>query len=382
MVGDPQSLVMLESGADAHRVTESRAANNNHIDTVKNDNMDLTFKHDLKVLFGAIAKADLGQPTHVHMVKYLYSSVVPQACLYSGIELGDAVFSGKDNNYDLPRLEAEFLNSNAKKLSKLIVPHATHVSLGPGSYNPVTDKDIPMARLVRADRYVAVDINQEQSERAAQLVEGKLGILSSPINADFSKPFFLPEGLADAPKLITMFGGTIGQYAVGGKHYRGEVPLSGLLENIGRATNYKGVLLATIDSAEGQKAEDAYKGKALSIFMKNLWRTAAEVICDQNFNHQAFDYTPRYDAKMRAIVHSYTLSEAVTANIDGQEFAAPKGAVIDVGYSQKLPPSKIEEACKKSGWVPLESDFDYHGSPLRAIVCVGKNTPSAWIPTR
>ena len=379
MVGGPHSSALSDNSADGMRMLNSHSANQNHAPIIQNDDMNLTFKHDLKVLFGGIEKSQ-GQTFHVHMVKYLYSSIVPEGCLYSGIELGDAIFSGKDNHYSLPRLETEFLMTNANKLSNLIVPGSTHVSLGPGSYNPVTDKDIPVARLIKADRYVAVDINNDQAEGAAQLVHGKLGIASEPVNVDFSKAFFMPAHIMGEPKLITMFGGTIGQYAVGGKRYRGEVSLSGLLDNIGRATDHKGILLATIDSEEGRKAEEAYKGKALSTFMKNLWRTAAEVICDKNFNHQAFDYTPRYDAKLKAIVHSYTTTEVVTAKIDDEQFAIPKGSVIDIGYSQKLPLKQIEQACLKSGWTPVESNFDYHGTALRAIVCVGKNTPRSWMP--
>ena len=95
------------------------------------------------------------------------------------------------------------------EIEALAADNCAIVELGSGS----STKTPLLLRGVRPEAYVPVDISGDYlRESAARVDEDFPGSASFPVEADFTKPFALPDEVAGLPKLGFFPGSTIGNF--------------------------------------------------------------------------------------------------------------------------------------------------------------------------
>lgn len=343
------------------------------------DEYERAFVRDLAALLRVFQDPSVVAGASFDLYKYCYSSRVAEGCQRSGMEIAEDLFSGADGVYTLPSVEAKMIRVNVDVLKDVIVPGCVYVSLGCGPHLSVCKKDIPTARAVGAAGFVAVDINGDMAQSAAFQVKQKMpemGANIGYIRADFSQPFKLPDFAIGKPILLGMYGGTLGQFADDGTK---DSPLSKLLKNLYNVCEGKGIFLATVDSQKHEIATDAYIGSTYQEFMSNMWRVAADIVGDRQFDPKAFLSTPRYDKSLDAVIHSYVTRWPTSLAIDGETYPIGVGKTLDIGCSQKRSPDDLVCALHHTGWSLLKHKFNYEGN-AKYLVMKGKDTPGEWVP--
>jgi len=250
--------------------------------------------------------------------------------------------------------------------------------VGCGPQPSVDCKDVFLTRLLGAKKYIAIDAIDEFSQTAARLMSRREpGITTQAITTDFTQPFDLRKETDGYMVIMTILGNTIGQYPHMEQQssYKGKT-LTDLLENLGAAIDYDGVLLASLDVEEDESTlETKYSGTLMRKLKNTFWQTAKAVTGDKEFNPKALCYIPDYDRESSRLRFAYTAIEPTSLTAAGKRYPIPVGSRIEIGGSQKLKAKSILPVCQATGWLPAPKiEGLVFSNTTRLLSLTGQNT--------
>ena len=292
--------------------------------------------------FRADVLAGLAEPIPAIPARWLYDR--------RGSELFDAIT--RLPTYYPTRTETALLERVMPEIDPLTAVNCVVVELGSGS----STKTPLLLRGIEPEAYVPVDISGDfLRESAARVDEQFPGIDVFPVEADFTKPFALPEQVAGLPKLGFFPGSTIGNFVPRSatdllRHFR-DILGTGARLLIGM-DRVKPVarLLAAYDEPEGITAEFN-----LNLLHRINRELGADIPVDA-FRHEA-----RWNDILSRIEMHLVAMRDVAFTIEGQSFAFAKGASIHTENSHKYGPRGGRVLLLAGGWTPLAEWNDEAG---------------------
>jgi L-histidine N-alpha-methyltransferase len=277
---------------------------------------------------------------------------IPARWLYdrAGSELFDAIT--KLPAYYPTRTETALLKSILPEVAALIPAGTAVVEFGAGS----ATKTPILLDAIHPAAYVPVDISGDYLEdSAAQLSLDFPGLPVIPVTADFTRPFALPELIADLPKLGFFPGSTIGNFVPRSatdllRHFR-ELLGTGALLLIGM-DRVKPVerLIAAYDDPDGVTARFNLN------LIERINRELDGTIPIDGFLHEA-----RWnDILSRMEMHLVAIRD-VEFTVAGKPFALKKGQSIHSENSHKYGRRGGRVLLLAGGWTPLAEWTDPAG---------------------
>lgn len=293
--------------------------------------VDAAFRHDVLTGFAARLRA------------------IPARWFYdrTGSELFEAI-TGLPEYYPT-RVETGLLEKHSGDVARIAGEGRAVVEFGSGS----SVKTPHLLRAVAPAAYVPIDISGEfLRASSAELAKGFPGLSVLPVEADFMKPFALPDAVADTPKLGFFPGSTIGNMIA-----RSSVDLlrtmrdtlgTGAMLLIGMdRVKTESVLTAAYDDAAGVTARFN-----LNLLVR-INRELGGTIPVEAFRHRAIwnDYYARIEMHLEA-------TRDVAFVIDGQNFTMAVGETIHTENSHKYGPRDARVLLRAGGWSPVEEWTD------------------------
>ena len=292
--------------------------------------------------FRADVLAGLAEPIPAIPARWLYDR--------RGSELFDAIT--KLSSYYPTRTETALLTRVMPEVDALSADNCAVVELGSGS----STKTPLLLRGIEPEAYVPVDISGDfLRESAARVDEDFPAIHVFPVEADFTKPFTLPEPVAELPKLGFFPGSTIGNFVPRSatdllRHFRDILGTGArLLIGMDRVKPVERLLVA-YDEPEGITAE---------FNLNLLHRINRELGADIEVD--AFRHEARWnDILSRIEMHLVTVRDTAFA-IEGRRYEFAKGSSIHTENSHKYGPRGGRVLLLAGGWTPLAEWSDEAG---------------------
>jgi dimethylhistidine N-methyltransferase len=292
--------------------------------------------HDLEPSVDAFLAEILGglsrRPKSIG-AKFLYDE--------TGCRLFDEICSLDE--YYLTRTETRILRENIAEICALFGPACRLVEFGSGS-NVKTR--ILLDHLQAPAAYVPVDIALEQLLRcSAQLARLYPGLCVSPVCADFTTAFALPETPGPVRRTVAFFpGSTIGNLEpADAEHF---------FRRISQLCGADGGLLVGVDLKKDRLTlERAYNDSrdVTARFNLNLLtrinRSLGAGIRPEKFRHHAF-YNEEFG---RIEMHLVSLAEQ-TIQLNGSTLSIQEGEHIVTEHSYKYSVDEFAELAGRSGW--------------------------------
>jgi len=277
---------------------------------------------------------------------------IPARWLYdrTGSELFDAIT--RLPSYYPTRTETALLQSIMPEAAARIPKGTAVVEFGAGS----ATKTPILLHAIAPAAYVPVDISGDYLEdSAAQLSTGFPGLPVLPVTADFTKPFTLPDAVADLSKLGFFPGSTIGNF----------VPRSAtdLLRHFRELLGTGAYLLIGMDRVKPIErliaAYDDPDGVTARFNLNLLERINREL--DGNIPIDAFLHEARWNDILSRIEMHLVATRDVEFTVDGQPFAVKQGASIHSENSHKYGRRGGRVLLLAGGWTPLAEWTDPAG---------------------
>jgi len=292
--------------------------------------------------FRADVLAGLAEPIPAIPARWLYDR--------RGSELFDAIT--RLPSYYPTRTETALLTRVMPEVDALSADNCAVVELGSGS----STKTPLLLRGIEPEAYVPVDISGDfLRESAARVDEDFPAIDVFPVEADFTKPFTLPEPVAELPKLGFFPGSTIGNFVPRSatdllRHFRDILGTGArLLIGMDRVKPVERLLVA-YDEPEGITAE---------FNLNLLHRINRELGADIEVD--AFRHEARWnDILSRIEMHLVTVRDTAFA-IEGRRYEFAKGSSIHTENSHKYGPRGGRVLLLAGGWTPLAEWSDEAG---------------------
>lgn len=254
---------------------------------------------------------------------------------------------------DLPeyyptRTEIAILERICPELRTLVGEGRAVVELGSGS----STKTPILLRCVAPSAYVPIDISGDflrESSRALAQAFPDLPVL--PVEADFMRPFTLPQRIARAPKLGFFPGSTIGNMAP-----EQAVDLLRAMAGTLRADGtVDAMLLIGMDRIKDPAilvlAYDDAAGVTAAFDLNLLARINREL--DGTIPVDAFRHAARWnDDRARIEMHLEAIRDTAFT-IAGRPFAIAAGETIHSENSHKYGPRDARLLLRASGWTPI-----------------------------
>ena len=277
---------------------------------------------------------------------------IPARWLYDrrGFELFDAIT--RLPTYYPTRTETALLERIMPEIDQLSADNCAVVELGSGS----STKTPLLLRGIQTEAYVPVDISGDYLRESAARVDQEFpGIHVFPVEADFTKPFALPDAVAGLPKLGFFPGSTIGNFVPRSatdllRHFRDILGTGArLLIGMDRVKPVER-LLAAYDDPEGITAEFNLN------LLHRINRELGGDIAIDAFSHEA-----RWnDILSRVEMHLVALRD-VDFTIDGRRFTFSEGSSIHTENSHKYGRRGGRVLLLAGGWTPLAEWSDEAG---------------------
>jgi L-histidine N-alpha-methyltransferase len=284
--------------------------------------------------FRADVLAGLAEPIPAIPARWLYDR--------RGSELFDAIT--RLPSYYPTRTETALLTRIMPEVDDLSADNCAVVELGSGS----STKTPLLLRGIEPEAYVPVDISGDFLRESAARVDDEFpGVHVFPVEADFTKPFPLPEQVADLPKLGFFPGSTIGNFVPRSatdllRHFRDILGTGArLLIGMDRVKPIER-LLAAYDEPEGITAE----------FNLNLLHRINREL-DADIPIDAFRHEARWNDILSRIEMHLVAVRDVAFTVAGKRFRFTSGASIHTENSHKYGPRGGRVLLLAGGWTPL-----------------------------
>ena len=277
---------------------------------------------------------------------------VPARWLYDnrGSELFDAIT--RLPSYYPTRTETALLKQVMPEIASRIPRGTAVVELGAGS----ATKTPLLLDAIHPAAYVPVDISGDYlRQSAAEIASRFANVAVEPVEADFARPFELPESIADLPKLGFFPGSTIGNFVPRSatdllRSFRDLLGIgSQLLIGMDRVKPIQR-LIAAYDDAEGVTAE----------FNLNLLERINREL-DGTVPIDAFRHEARWNDILSRIEMHLVATRDVTFDVAGRSFSFAKGATIHTENSHKYGQRGARVLLLAGGWTPIAEWTDPAG---------------------
>lgn len=268
-------------------------------------------------------------------------------CKYFYDEEGSRIFdeiTGLPEYYPT-RTEAEIMRAHGKDIAAALGENVLLVEYGSGSSEKTR---ILLDSMQNMAGYVPVDISGDYlTGVAAQLQSEYPHIPVSPVTADFTEPFELPELDAKPHRIVAYFpGSTIGNFEV--------EDAKRILAQMTALCGPDGAVLIGVDLVKPVDillaAYNDSAGVTARFNMNLLHRLNSELEADfdaSQFRHEAIFNT----AQSRIEMHLFS-KEKQTACIDGIRFHFEEGESILTEYSHKYSPEAFAALAASAGLAP------------------------------
>jgi L-histidine Nalpha-methyltransferase len=251
------------------------------------------------------------------------------------------------------RCELSILERHATEMAKLIPADAALIEFGSGS----TRKARMLLNAAPAiGAYVPVDISSEMLlQEAADLRSDYPRLTVLPVEADFTKPFRLPRGIASRPRVGFFPGSTIGNF----EPHMAAAFLSHAAERLGaNATLIIGFDLVK-DVAILNAAYNDAAGVTARFNLNLLTRINRELDGDfdlGSFSHQAF-----YNTERRRIEMHLASRKRQWVRVAGRSFEFGDCETIHTENSYKYTPESFGAMARDAGWTRVAAWTDPNG---------------------
>ena len=269
---------------------------------------------------------------------------IPARWLYDhrGSELFDEIT--RLPSYYPTRTETAIFDDIMPDVASRVPKGAAVVEFGAGSQT----KTPLLLEAIAPAAYVPVDISGDYLEQsAAELQERFPKLEVIPVVADFARPFSLPGGIEQLPRLGFFPGSTIGNFVPSSatdllRHFRNLLGEGAqLLIGMDRVKRVER-LIAAYDDPEGVTAQ---------FTLNILTRINREL--DGDIPVDAFRHEARWnDILSRIEIHLVALRD-VTFNVSGRRFSFAQGSSIHVENSHKYGPRGARLMLLAGGWTPV-----------------------------
>jgi len=292
--------------------------------------------------FRADVLAGLAAPIPAIPARWLYD--------HTGSELFDAIT--KLPSYYPTRTETKLLQAIMPEAAALIPKGSAVVEFGAGS----ATKTPLLLDAIGPAAYVPVDISGDYLEdSAAQLSSDFPGLPVIPVIADFTRPFAVPDLVADLPRLGFFPGSTIGNF----------VPRSAtdLLRHFRELLGTGAHLLIGMDRVKPvERLIAAYDdpGGVTARFNLNLLERINREL-DGNIPVDAFRHEARWNDILSRIEMHLVAARNVEFTVAGRPFALKQGASIHTENSHKYERRGARVLLLAGGWTPLAEWSDPAG---------------------
>jgi dimethylhistidine N-methyltransferase len=229
---------------------------------------------------------------------------------------------------------------------------AAVVEFGAGSQT----KTPILLEAIRPAAYVPVDISGDYLEQSARDLQQRFPDIDVlPVVADFTKPFTLPAGLEQLPKLGFFPGSTIGNF----------VPWSAtdLLRQFRALLGAGSLLLIGMDRVKPVDrliaAYDDPEGITAEFSLNLLVRINREL--DGDIPVDAFRHEARWNDILSRIEIHLVAQRDIEFTISGRRFSFEEGSSIHVENSHKYGPRGGRVLLLAGGWTPVAEWSDAAG---------------------
>lgn len=287
------------------------------------------------------------QQFHHDVVRGLRKSqkTLPSKYFYDqrGSQLFDRICEQPE--YYPTRTEVGIMRAHGEEMAELIGPATMLIELGSGSSIKTGEL---LRHLPRPVCYVPVDISTEHLLQSAQRIEQDFADIEvTPISADFSAPFDLPQTATNIDRRVVYFpGSTIGNFR---PH-----DATKLLANIALLVGKGGGLLIGFDlEKDRQTLETAYNDNAgvTAQFNKNLLRRMNEEL-EADFAFDQFEHCALYDDAKRRIEMHLRSKQTQQVTIGQERFDFAAGETIRTELSHKYRIDSFAELAGQAGFDP------------------------------
>ncbi|MPZ38160.1 MAG: L-histidine N(alpha)-methyltransferase [Rhizobiales bacterium] len=296
------------------------------------DKVESDFAHD--VVAGLSARPKRLSP------KYFYD------------ELGAQLFEEITQlpEYYPTRCELSILENNAAEMAQLVPPDAALIEFGSGSTRKAR---ILLDAAPAITAYVPVDISSEMlQQEAAELRRDYPRLSVLPVEADFTKPFQLPDDIALRPRVGFFPGSTIGNFE---PH-----AAAAFLSHAASMLGAQSTLIIGFDLVKDVHVLNAAYNDAAGVtarFNLNLL-TRINRELGANFDLGAFCHQAFYNAERRRIEMHLASRTRQKVKITGRSFEFRAGETIHTESSYKYTPESFGAMARGSGWTPVASWTD------------------------
>lgn len=277
---------------------------------------------------------------------------IPARWLYDrrGSELFDEIT--RLPSYYPTRTETAIFHSIMAEVAARVPKGAAVVEFGAGSQT----KTPILLEAIAPAAYIPVDISGDYLEQSASELQQRFPSLEIiPVIADFARPFMLPGGIENLPKLGFFPGSTIGNFIPWSatdllRQFRALLgPGSQLLIGMDRVKPV-GRLIAAYDDPEGVTAQ---------FTLNILTRINRELDADipvEGFRHEA-----RWNDILSRIEIHLVATRDLTFTVSGQHFAFREGSAIHIENSHKYGQRGGRVLLLAGGWTPVAEWSDAAG---------------------
>jgi len=263
-----------------------------------------------------------------------------------------------DRITDLPeyyptRCEMSILEANAAEICKLIPEGAALVEFGAGSNRKAR---ILLKAAPTLSVYVPVDICGAMIEReAVELRRDFPKLKITPVSADFTKEFELPQEAREAPARVGFFpGSTIGNFE---PH-----EAAAFMNNVGRILGPGAVLIVGVDlikPVEVLKAAYNDKQGITAKFNVNLLKRINREL-GGTFNLDCFEHHAIYNRERNRIEMHLASLRRQKVKVAGETIDFRAGETIHTENSYKYSVESLSALARGVGWSPLKVWIDSH----------------------
>jgi dimethylhistidine N-methyltransferase len=296
---------------------------------------DTSFAHD--VIAGLTARPKVLPP------KYFYDE--------AGAKLFEQITELPE--YYLTRTELMILREHAADIARLMPERTALVEFGSGSSRKAR---ILIDAAPKIAAYVPVDISSQMLVQEADELRRdypQLDVL--PVDADFSRPFALPQAVSGMPRIGFFPGSTIGNFEPHDS--------SAFLRHAGRMLGPGALLIIGIDLVKDpavlNAAYDDPQGVTAKFNLNLLARINRELGAD--FDLDAFCHQAFYNIERRRIEMHLASRKRQKARVCGRVIDFRVGETIHTENSYKFTIEAFGALARGSGWTPIAGWSDPKG---------------------
>ncbi len=251
------------------------------------------------------------------------------------------------------RSELSILERHAPDIAKFIPPDAALIEFGSGSTRKAR---LLLDAAPAVTAYVPVDISSEMlQQEAAELRRDYPHLTVLPVEADFTKPFQLPRGIALSSRVGFFPGSTIGNFE---PH-----AAASFLRHAAAMLGAQSTLIIGVDLVKDvhvlNAAYDDAAGVTARFNLNLLTRINREL--GGNFDLGTFCHQAFYNTERRRIEMHLASRTRQKVKVAGRSFDFRAGETIHTENSYKYTPESFGAMARGSGWSPVATWTDPQG---------------------